>query len=137
MVEAAANFQGCGRSLIFIAVVFGGDGLELRPCTVVGTFFVQKIAAEPHVRFITNPTAGVSLDNRLPNFDGLFGLLGLEARITRLDEFSGGFVLYQRAAQEPAARGILCRNSQGQQRHRDEYCDWQETFRSHGNPDQC
>ena len=68
------------------------------PGLVVGPVAFQEELAQPHVSFVPQAAARISLDHALPDLDRLLEFSGLEPRVTGLDQLLGRPILNQRAS---------------------------------------
>ena len=106
LVEADSNLQGRLGPLVIVPVFLSRDGLKMHPGLVVCTISIQVKQPQTHMRLKANAAAWVSFNHALPDLDRLFDLLGLQTRITGVDQLAGRTVLDQRTSQPSLLGGL-------------------------------
>ena len=135
VVETDPQLQSRFSPLLFAGVFLDGGGFEVNASAVVDPLAFQEVVAELQVGVKAQAAARIALDDRLPDLDGLGGLVGIEASIARFDQLLRGPIFHDRTSHRGGA-GFFHRGcgSLGQERSANEQNQQTRECLSHHKP---
>ena len=92
LVKTHTGLERSIGPLLGIGIALDIDRLEVPPGLIESALVFEKKISETQMSVKTHPASGVTLDDRSPDFDRLLSLLGFEAGISGLEQFSSGSI---------------------------------------------